>query len=118
MRCVLKTIDLAKTIVDALEDKKGEDIVLMDIREVAPLADYFVICTGSSNRMIDSLAQAAVQAVKEDHGVRPRVEGMPEDGWVLADYGDVILHVFSPYRRDFYQLEDLWSEAKILLHVQ
>jgi ribosome-associated protein len=90
----------------------------MDIREVAPLADYFVICSGTSNRMIDSLAEAAVKAVKDEYDVRPRVEGQPEDGWVLADYGDVILHVFSPYRREFYRLEELWSEAKILLHVQ
>lgn len=90
----------------------------MDIQDVAPLADYFVICSGSSNRMIDALADAAIKTVKEEYNIRPRLEGMPEDGWVLADYGDIILHVFSPFRRDFYRLEELWSEAKILLHVQ
>jgi len=104
--------------VDALVEKKGEDIILLDISEVAPLADYFVVCSGSSDRMLDALIDAVQRAVKTEHKLRPRVEGAPGDGWVLADYGDVIVHLFSPEKRDFYRLEELWSQGKIVLHLQ
>jgi ribosome-associated protein len=111
-------LEISRTIVDALEDKKGEDIILMDIRGLAPFADYFVICSGSSNRMLQSLADAAVDGVRNRHRFRGRVEGEPTDGWILIDFGDVILHLFSPDRRDYYHLEELWSEGKVLLHLQ
>jgi len=101
-----------------LEDKKGEDILLLDISELAPLADYFVICSGTSDRMLDALVDAVQRDVKTKHKVRPRVEGSPGDGWVLADYGDVIVHLFSPDRRDFYRLEELWDQGKVVLHLQ
>jgi len=114
----LDTIEIAHTIVDALEDKKGEDILILDIREVAPLADYFVICSGTSDRMLDALIDGVQREVKKAHSLRPRIEGSPGDGWVLADYGDVIVHLFSPIKRNFYSLEQLWNEGKIILHVQ
>lgn len=114
----LDTLELAHTIVSALEDKLGEDILLLDIRAVAPLADYFVICSGTSDRMLGALENAVQREVKTKHKIRPRVEGSPGDGWVLADYGDVIVHLFSPDRRDFYRIEELWSEGKIVLHLQ
>ena len=104
--------------MNALEEKKGEDILLMDIREVAPLADFFVICSGTSDRMLDALVDAVQQAVKTQHRIRPRMEGAPGDGWVLADYGDVIVHLFSPDKRKFYRLEELWGQGKIVLHLQ
>ena len=104
--------------MNALEDKKGEDILVLDIREVAPLADYFVICSGTSDRMVDALVDAVERAVKTQHKIGPRTEGAPGDGWVLADYGDVIVHIFSPSKRKFYRLEELWNQAKIVLHVQ
>lgn len=68
--------------------------------------------------MLDALVDSAVRSVKTKMGVRPRVEGQPQDGWILADYGDVILHLFSPGNRRYYDLEDLWAEGKVLLHVQ
>ena len=105
-------------MAEILEDKKGEDILLLDIRELAPLADYFVICSGTSNRMIQALVDSVVDEIRARFKQRPRREGESQDGWVLADYGDVILHVFSPDRRDYYRLEDLWSEGKIVLHLQ
>jgi ribosome-associated protein len=101
-----------------LEEKKGEDIVLLDIHETSSFADYFIICSGSSNRMLDALAEAAVQQAKKEHSVLARIEGSPEYGWVLADFGDVILHLFSPERRQYYRLEELWAQGKILLHLQ
>jgi ribosome-associated protein len=104
--------------VDALEEKKGEDIVLLDIREIAVFADYFIICSGTSDRMLDALSDGAKERVREQFKVRARVEGSPGDGWLLVDFGDVILHLFSPERRDYYRLEDLWAKGKVLLHLQ
>lgn len=102
----------------SLEDTKGENIILIDLHDIAIFADYFVICSGSSDRMIRALADSAVEKVKKDYRIIPRVEGEPEDGWLLVDFGDIILHIFSPQRRDYYRLEELWSDGKVLLHVQ
>jgi ribosome-associated protein len=101
-----------------LEDKKGEDIILMDIHEQVIFADYFVICTGTSDRMLQALSDSAVEQVKQKYALNARVEGSARDGWVLVDFGDVLLHLFSPDRRDYYRLEDLWSQGKILLRLQ
>jgi ribosome-associated protein len=101
-----------------LENKKGEDIILIDLQDIAIFADYFVICSGSTNRMIQALVDSAIDQVKKEYRINARVEGQAEDGWMLVDYGDIILHIFSPQRRDYYRLEELWSEGKILLHVQ
>jgi ribosome-associated protein len=111
-------LEISHTIVDALEDKKGENILLLDIHEISDFTDYFVICSGTSDRMIRALADSAVEKVKEKYQFKARIEGRPEDGWMLADFGDVILHMFSPDRRDYYRLEELWSKGKILLHLQ
>lgn len=104
--------------MDALEEKKGEDIVLLDIREIAVFADYFIICSGTSGRMLDALSDSAEERVREQFKVHARVEGSPGDGWLLVDFGDVILHLFSPERRGYYRLEDLWAKGKVLLHLQ
>jgi ribosome-associated protein len=101
-----------------LENKKGEDIILIDLHDIAIFADYFVICSGSTNRMIQALVDSAIDQVKKEYRINARVEGQAEDGWMLVDYGDIILHIFSPQRRDYYRLEELWSEGKVLLHVQ
>jgi ribosome-associated protein len=111
-------LKVAHSIVDALEDKKGEHIILIDIHEIAIFAEYFVICSGTSDRMIQTLADSAIENVKKEFGLRGRLEGLPQDGWMLVDFGDVIVHIFSPDRRDFYRLEDLWSGGKVLLHLQ
>ena len=101
-----------------MENKKGEDIILIDLQDIAIFADYFVICSGSSDRMIQALVDSAIDQVKKEFRFNARVEGQSEDGWMLVDYGDIILHIFSPQRRDYYRLEELWSEGKVLLHVQ
>ncbi len=111
-------LELAKAIVDALEDKKAEDILLMDLQGVAPFTDYFVICTGTSTRMLKALVHAAVTDVKAKFNLFTKIEGTETDGWVLADFGDVVLHVFSPLQRDYYALEQLWNEGKVVLHLQ
>ena len=105
-------------MVDALEEKKGENIVLLDIKEIAIFAEYFVICSGTSERMIQTLLDSTLEQVKKKHKVRGRIEGISKDGWMLADFGNVILHVFSPVQRDYYRLEELWGEGKVLLQIQ
>ncbi len=114
----LDGLEVARTIVNALEEKKGEDILLMDLQGVTPFTDYFVICTGTSNRMLKALIQAAMDDVRDEYDLRTKVEGTELDGWILADFGDVILHLFSPLQRDYYNLEQLWSDGKVLLHLQ
>ena len=101
-----------------MENKKGEDIILIDLQGIAIFADYFVICSGSTDRMIQALVDSAIDQVKNEFRINARVEGQAEDGWMLVDYGDIILHIFSPQRRDYYRLEELWSDGKVLLHVQ
>ncbi|MEE9188591.1 MAG: ribosome silencing factor [Anaerolineales bacterium] len=114
----MEILEIARTIVNSLENKKGEDIILIDLQDIAIFADYFVICSGSSDRMIQALVDSAIDQVKKEFRINARVEGQSEDGWMLVDYGDIILHIFSPQRRDYYRLEELWSEGKVLLHVQ
>jgi ribosome-associated protein len=101
-----------------LEEKKGEDILLIDIREVAIFTSYFVLCSGTSDRMLQALSDAVLEQVKKQHEISGRVEGRSAGGWLLVDFGDVILHLFSSERRDYYRLEELWSKGKILLHLQ
>jgi ribosome-associated protein len=109
---------MARMIVTSLEDKKGEDILLLDIHEISDFADYFVICSGTSDRMLQGLADGVLEQVRKQYNVRGRVEGSPQDGWVLVDYNDVVLHLFSPDRRDYYRLEELWGSGKVLLRLQ
>lgn len=112
------TLELARRIVDTIADKKGENVVLLDIRAVSILADYFVIASATSERQ----AQAVVEAVREEtvktFDVRPlHVEGEPVSGWVLMDYGAVVVHLFAPEVRAYYNLEELWQEGRIVVRM-
>jgi len=109
---------LAHKIIEALEDKKGEDILLLDIKGVASFTDYFVICNGSSDRMLDALAKGVLETTKNDYKKRGRIDGKAQEGWLVMDYGDVVVHLFAPEMRAYYDLEELWSDGKILLKVQ
>lgn len=114
-----EALALAHTIVDVLEEKKGENIVLLDLVGVCSFTDYFVICTATSVRTLKALAEETRLRVKQRHTKMTfNVEGDPESGWILLDFGDVIAHLFSSTLRDYYQLEDLWREGQILLHMQ
>lgn len=91
----------------------------MDIRERASFADYFIICSGTSERMLNALADTVLQAAKQTFGINGKQEGQTRDGWLLIDVSDVVVHLFSPDRRNYYRLEELWSEgSKVLLRVQ
>jgi ribosome-associated protein len=112
-------LTLAHTIVDVLEEKKGEDILLLDLIGVCSFTDYFIICSGGSERTIKALAEETRLQIKTRHDLLARnVEGDASSGWVLIDYGDVILHLFSPTLRSYYRLEDLWRGGRVLLHMQ
>lgn len=115
---MLDGLNVARSIVAALEDKKGEDILLLDLQGVVPFADYFVLCSGTSDRMLNALMEATLDAVREEYKLKPKVEGTPTEGWMLADFGDVILHVFSTDQREYYSLEELWVEGKVVVHLQ
>jgi ribosome-associated protein len=105
--------------VETLEEKKGENIVLMDLQEHSIIADYFVVCSGTSDRMLDALAEAVTDTMRKTHRLKsPRVEGHSASGWLLLDYRTVIVHIFSVEQRKHYQLEDLWRETKTLLRIQ
>jgi ribosome-associated protein len=105
-------------VVGTLEDKKGENILLMDIIDIASFADYFVICNGTSDRMLNSLADAVLETAKKEYGVNATIEGTPMDGWLVVDLGDVVVHLFSPDQRDYYDLEKLWDRGKVLVRLQ
>jgi ribosome-associated protein len=106
-------------LVDALEAHKAEDIVLLDLRGHSIFTDFFVISTGTSDRQLNALVDAIEKAARETYCLKsPRVEGHPEGGWVLVDYGTVIVHCFSPAQRRRYKLEELWHEGKVMLRIQ
>ncbi len=91
---------------------------MIDIRELAIFADYFIICSGTSDRMLNALASSVIEFVHSKYNWSIRTEGQPREGWILVDAGDIIIHLFSPDKRSYYKLEDLWSQGKVLLHVQ
>ncbi len=109
---------MARAIVDLAEEKKASNIVLLDIRKVSIIADYFVICSGNSDRQVKAIARD-IEDNLEKQDIRPHSkEGLDQGRWVLLDYGDVIVHVFAPFEREYYQLEKLWSNAQTVLVVQ
>jgi ribosome-associated protein len=115
----LESITLARLIVDLITDKKGEDIVLLDLRDVSLIADYFIIASAGSDRQLNALVDNIRDEVKKQQQVYPlRVEGRGEDGWILMDYSDVVVHLFAPELRTYYDLEGLWRDANVLVHVQ
>ena len=102
-----------RVIVDSLLGKKGLDLVIMGLGEVTDVADYFVLCTGSSDLHVKSLAEDVVDKLKES-GHRPwHVEGMEQRRWVLVDIVDVVVHIFRDDAREHYALERLWGDAKL-----
>ena len=109
--------DLAHRIVEVASDKKASDVVLLRTAEVTTIADYFVICSGRSDRQVQVLGHAIVDELRKE-GIRPLgVEGRGAARWVLLDYGSVIVHVFAPEEREYYGLERFWSNATQVVRV-
>lgn len=107
--------ELAGLAVEAAFSKKALDVVVMDLRGISGEVDYFVICTGGSDLQIRAITEAVVQDLKEQAGERPlHREGVPgSSGWIVLDYFDLVVHVFNPELRSYYDLERLWGDAKI-----
>ena len=114
----LAPLDLARRIVELAEDKKAADIVLLDLGELTTLADAFVICSGGSERQISAIADGIVEGLRDERVKPIGREGTSESHWVLLDYGSVIVHVFTPPERDYYELEKHWSGARVVVRVQ
>ncbi len=104
---------LVQTIFQAADDRKGDDIQVLDVSEVSYLADYFVIVTGFSRTQVKAIADAILEKVETHYNKSPlRVEGQAESSWIVMDYGDVIVHIFLPQEREFYNLEAFWGHAQ------
>lgn len=103
--------ELLARIKDTLDENKAEDIVTIDLRGKSAMADYMVICSGRSTRQVTSIAGKLADTLKKDLGRSSKVEGKELGDWVLIDTGDVIVHIFRPEVREFYQLEKMWMPA-------
>ncbi len=107
--------NLALTIAQAAEDRKGSDITILKVTEVSFLTDYFVIITGFSRTQVKAIADAIEEKVYQTHQQVPRqTEGKQDGNWILQDFGDVIVHIFLPEEREFYNLEAFWGHAERL----
>ena len=113
-----EALALAHRVVELASDKKASDIVLLDVRGQTTMTDYFVICSGSSERQLAAIAEAITSGVKEQGLLPLGREGQAGSHWLLLDLGSVIVHVMSTPERDYYQLEKLWADAALLLHLQ
>jgi ribosome-associated protein len=111
-------LDLAHRVVDIAADRQAVDVVLLDIRKIAAFADFFVVCNGTSERQIKAIVDTVLETLEHEGFNAAHVEGTPGSGWVLVDFGSVILHVFAPTEREFYRLERLWAEATTVVRVQ
>ncbi len=111
-------IEIAHRAVQAASDKLATDILMLDLRERCSFADYFVICSGSSERQIKAIQEEVDKALTQEGAALLRREGSTDSGWVLLDFGEVIVHVFSPELRDYYRIEKIWAEATPVVRVQ
>jgi ribosome-associated protein len=111
-------LELARALTEALAEKKGEDILLLDLIGVCSFADYFVLSTGLSERTLQALADDLLRKFK---GVartgRAPSEGSAASGWILLDFGAVIVHLLSPSQRKYYKLEELWHDGRVILRI-
>ena len=116
----MNPLELARHVVDVVEDRKAEDIVLLDLRPDTVIADFFVIASGNSERQLRALMDYVKEDVKENLGhIAFSTAGTPDSGWIVIDYGDVVVHLFSETQRDYYDIEGLWSKSgNVLLSIQ
>lgn len=111
-------LELAHLLTDAVSDKKASDIIILDLQGRSVLTDYFLLCTAENRRQLQAIATAVVETAKQDANTIPMGrEGNAESGWMLIDFGDLIVHIFSPEQRRFYGLEELWHESHIVLRM-
>ena len=105
-------LEQARRIAGLAQDKLAQDVVILDMRPVVSYTDYFVVCTGQNPRQAASIYDEVHQRMKQDAGLFPAsVDGQREGSWIVADYLDVVLHIFTPESREYYRLEDLWGDV-------
>jgi ribosome-associated protein len=115
MPTVLSPDQTAVAVAELACDRKALDVVQLDLRGMVGYTDYFVICTGRTDRQTRAIHDAIHQGMKSEYGLLPRrTEGMPQARWILIDYLDVVVHIFTPEMREYYRLEQLWGEAPAL----
>ena len=114
----LTVIEYAHLAVDVASDKQASEIVMLDIREVSDFADYFVILTAESTRQIDALAEEIERTLKIHGATMHHREGSAQGGWMLLDFGDIVLHLFSPEQRNFYYVEGAWPGGVETVRIQ
>ena len=106
--------EMAIELAKAVDSKKGQNILVLETDGLTTLADYFVLCTGTSAPQLKALADAAEKAMKDNEILPHHIEGHRGGTWILQDYGDVVLHLFSAEAREFYDLDRLWQDAKVM----
>lgn len=106
---------LAETIIEGAIEKKGQELTLLDLRQLDnAISDFFVICHGSSNRQVDAIADSVIEQVQQQLGEKPiNIEGKSQAEWILIDYVNVVVHIFQPEQRAHYAIEELWADAQI-----
>jgi ribosome-associated protein len=110
--CSMRSEELVGEIARYAADKKAIDVVELDLRGVLGYADYFIVCSGNTGRQAKAIHDGILEGLKREHATLPRrVEGSAQAGWILMDYLDVVVHIFTPEVREFYRLEQLWGEA-------
>ncbi|MFC1987739.1 ribosome silencing factor [Chloroflexota bacterium] len=114
----LESLAIAHKAVEAASDKQAIDIILLDARKVCSFADYFVICSGEVERQIKAISEEIEHALKKERVLPHHSEGTLDSGWLLLDFGDVIVHILAPLEREYYQLDKLWSEAIPIVRIQ
>jgi ribosome-associated protein len=111
----MKTVEAVKMVCEAIEEKKGSDIVVLDISKISSFTDYFVICSGFNPRQNQAICDAIRERLKkEDHSMPGHIEGYRDPDWILLDYLDYVVHIFSPEARQFYKLERLWNDGELI----
>ncbi len=108
---------MARRAVETASAKQAIDIVLLDTKGVCSFADYFVICSGDSTRQIKAILEEIEAEIKKQGQLPAHREGTADSGWMLLDYGNVIVHIFAPTQREYYQLEKLWDRANLVLRI-
>lgn len=108
------TLKMIKIAVEGLEDKKGEDIKIIDISEVSPISDYFILASGSNRSQIQAMADSVEEKMRKAGFHLKQVEGYDSANWILMDFVDIVVHIFDRESRNFYDLERIWKDGKLI----
>jgi len=115
---ILEALEIARRAVEAADNKQANDIVLLDAQPVYSFADYFVVCSGDSARQLRAVYEEIEHALKKEGVLPHHHEGTIDSGWLLLDYGSVIIHIFAPLEREYYHPEELWNKMNTVLRIQ